>query len=255
MDYPYELYVDNLSFKATNSDIKHYFSRYGDIEYVRCLSDRSGKFKGAAIVAFRNPKDGRKALRNCDGERFMGRALKISEERGSPRRSPPPQDRRDLDPRNYPDMRPPMQGSSFRGGPQFNSRMVPGPMPQSIDPRLLASLLQPNQRPMNLQSLQGLSQAQIQQTLAQMQAQQQQLQQLQQQIQQQNKSLNQGAANTQKPPEQTKRQNPEIAYYKKVIERFTEELTHPTSQIANPVRIDDHGVPHLPEDETEEDDI
>ena len=241
MDYPYELRVDNLSFKCTSSDLKRYFNRYGEIESVTLLNDRSGKFKGAAIVGFRNPKDGRKAMKYCDGERFMGRPLKIREERGSPRRSPPPQDRGDLDPRRYPDMRPPVQGSNFRGQP-FNSRIPPGPMSQQLDPRYLL-LLQQNPRLLNPQNL---SPVQL------LQAQQQQMQQFQQ-MQLQNQPQNQGGAP--RPAETVKRQNPEIAYYKKVIERFTEELTHPTSQIPNPVRIDDHGVPHLPEDETEDDDI
>ena len=51
-----KLYVGNLAFTATQSDVESAFSSYGEIDEVRLITDRdTGRSRGFAFVTFSTP--------------------------------------------------------------------------------------------------------------------------------------------------------------------------------------------------------
>ncbi|HCM41723.1 MAG TPA: RNA-binding protein [Candidatus Omnitrophica bacterium] len=76
-----KLYVGNLSWQATDEDIKGAFSKYGNLVEASVVRDRfSGRSKGFAFVRFENSESAEKAL-ELNGQDFMGRKLMVSEAR------------------------------------------------------------------------------------------------------------------------------------------------------------------------------
>ncbi|HRK62471.1 MAG TPA: RNA-binding protein [Candidatus Omnitrophota bacterium] len=76
-----KLYVGNLSWQATDEDIKSAFSKYGNLVEASVVRDRfSGRSKGFAFVRFENSESAEKAL-ELNGQDFMGRKLMVSEAR------------------------------------------------------------------------------------------------------------------------------------------------------------------------------
>ena len=76
-----KLYVGNLSWTATDEDIKSAFSKYGNLVEASVVRDRfSGRSKGFAFVRFENSESAEKAL-ELNGQDFMGRKLMVSEAR------------------------------------------------------------------------------------------------------------------------------------------------------------------------------
>lgn len=76
-----KLYVGNLSWQATDEDVKSAFSKYGNLVEASVVRDRfSGRSKGFAFVRFEQSGDAEKAL-ELNGQDFMGRKLMVSEAR------------------------------------------------------------------------------------------------------------------------------------------------------------------------------
>ena len=76
-----KLYVGNLNFNVTDSDLQTLFQKYGEIRSVSLITDKySGQSKGFAFVEMANVADAEKALAE-NGQEFMGRALTVSEAR------------------------------------------------------------------------------------------------------------------------------------------------------------------------------
>ncbi len=76
-----KLYVGNLSWTATDEDIKSAFSKYGNLVEASVVRDRfSGRSKGFAFVRYENSESAEKAL-ELNGQDFMGRKLMVSEAR------------------------------------------------------------------------------------------------------------------------------------------------------------------------------
>jgi len=82
-----KLYVGNLSFEATESDLKELFERTGSVETVRIVTDRdTGRSRGFGFVEMQEGGD--KAIAEMNGKDFQGRALTVNEARPmSPRDS------------------------------------------------------------------------------------------------------------------------------------------------------------------------
>ena len=58
-----KLYVGNLSFTATEDQVKDLFSQYGTPDSVRLITDReTGRPKGFGFVEFSNDQDARNAM-------------------------------------------------------------------------------------------------------------------------------------------------------------------------------------------------
>ena len=77
-----KLYVGNLSFETTESQLKELFAQSGSVETVRIISDRdTGRSKGFGFVEMQEGGD--KAIADNHGKDFNGRALTVNEARPS----------------------------------------------------------------------------------------------------------------------------------------------------------------------------
>ncbi len=76
-----KLYVGNLSFQATEGQVRDLFAEYGDVESIAWITDRdTGRFRGFCFVEM-NDAGASEAIESLDGQDFDGRALKVNEAR------------------------------------------------------------------------------------------------------------------------------------------------------------------------------
>ena len=75
-----KLYVGNLSFQTTETELNELFAQAGVVETVRIITDReTGRSKGFGFVEMQNGAD--KAIEQFNGKDFNGRALTVNEAR------------------------------------------------------------------------------------------------------------------------------------------------------------------------------
>lgn len=75
-----KLYVGNISFKATEEDIKELFARSGAVETVKIITDaHTGNPKGFGFVEMATQEDAKKAIDELNGTTFMERAITVAE--------------------------------------------------------------------------------------------------------------------------------------------------------------------------------
>jgi len=77
------LYVGNLPFQATDSDVRDFFERAGiAIDNVTLMRDRiSGEPRGFGFVEIGGNETAERAIQTCNGKDFMGRSLVVNEAR------------------------------------------------------------------------------------------------------------------------------------------------------------------------------
>lgn len=76
------LFVGNLSFQATESDLRAMFEPFGQITRIHMVTDReTGRARGFAFVEMPNDDDAKKAIAALDGKEFGGRNVKVNEAR------------------------------------------------------------------------------------------------------------------------------------------------------------------------------
>ncbi len=76
------MYVGNLSYDATDSDIRELFEAHGSVTDVFIVKDReSGRPRGFAFVSMGTPEEMNAAIEGLNGEEFLGRPLTINEAR------------------------------------------------------------------------------------------------------------------------------------------------------------------------------
>jgi RNA recognition motif-containing protein len=77
-----KMYVGNLSYNATDSEIRELFEAHGSVTDVFIVKDReSGRPRGFAFVSMETPEQMNTAIEALNGEEFSGRALQINEAR------------------------------------------------------------------------------------------------------------------------------------------------------------------------------
>jgi cold-inducible RNA-binding protein len=77
-----KIYVGNLSFQTTESDITEAFSGFGPVESVSIITDRdTGRSKGFGFVQMSDAGDADKAISALNGKELGGRALTVNEAR------------------------------------------------------------------------------------------------------------------------------------------------------------------------------
>jgi RNA recognition motif-containing protein len=76
------IYVGNLSYKASEDGLKELFEQHGSVDSVRIITDRnSGRSKGFAFVEM-NDEDAEQAIEALNGQEYLGRNLSVNEARG-----------------------------------------------------------------------------------------------------------------------------------------------------------------------------
>jgi RNA recognition motif-containing protein len=76
------LFVGNLSFQTTESDVRALFQPFGQITRVHMAMDReTGRARGFAFVEMPNDDEAKKAMAALDGKDFGGRNVKVNEAR------------------------------------------------------------------------------------------------------------------------------------------------------------------------------
>jgi RNA recognition motif-containing protein len=77
-----KLYVGNLSFGASEEDLKKLFSEAGAVQSVKIVTDTySGRSRGFGFVEMTSETEAEKAISTINGKTFMDRALIVSEAR------------------------------------------------------------------------------------------------------------------------------------------------------------------------------
>jgi cold-inducible RNA-binding protein len=78
-----KLYVGNLSFTATEDELREHFGQAGTPDTVAIIMDRfTGKSRGFGFVEMSTDEEAAQAIEQLDGKEFKGRPLKINEARG-----------------------------------------------------------------------------------------------------------------------------------------------------------------------------
>lgn len=82
------LFVGNLPYKATETDIQSFFTEAGvQVDSVNLMRDRfSGEARGFGFVEINDDNVAAQAVQTLNGKQLMGRALVINEARPAERR-------------------------------------------------------------------------------------------------------------------------------------------------------------------------
>ena len=76
------IYVGNLSFQATEDDVREVFSEYGTVNRVSLPMDReTGRMRGFAFVEMSDEASEDKAITELDGATWLDRQLRVSKAR------------------------------------------------------------------------------------------------------------------------------------------------------------------------------
>jgi RNA recognition motif-containing protein len=76
------LYVGNLSYGTTDSELRKLFEEYGTVESAQVIVDRdSGRSKGFGFVEMSNGQEAPAAIDALNGQEVGGRALTVNEAR------------------------------------------------------------------------------------------------------------------------------------------------------------------------------
>jgi cold-inducible RNA-binding protein len=80
-----KIYVGNLPFSATDTEIRSLFSQHGTVESVSLPTDReTGRPRGFGFVEM-SQADAARAIQNLNGKDLGGRPLRVNEAEDKPR--------------------------------------------------------------------------------------------------------------------------------------------------------------------------
>ena len=86
---PVRLFVGNLPYQATEDDLRTHFAQVGPpTQIVRPLDRETGRARGFAFVEYAERPAAEAAIKQFDGQLFMGRPLAVSEARAREDRGP-----------------------------------------------------------------------------------------------------------------------------------------------------------------------
>ena len=76
------IYVGNLSFDATEDEVRQLFAEHGEVASVNIITDRdSGRPKGFGFVEMPQQEQAQAAIKSLNGKEFRGRGLNVNEAR------------------------------------------------------------------------------------------------------------------------------------------------------------------------------
>lgn len=75
-----KLYVGNLSFDTSNSELQELFATVGTVESATVVEDRdTGRSRGFGFVEMSSKEEGENAIDQLNGKEINGRELKVNE--------------------------------------------------------------------------------------------------------------------------------------------------------------------------------
>ena len=75
-----KLYVGNLSFQTSSSELEELFAGIGTVESATVVEDReTGRSRGFGFVEMGSKEDGEKAISELNGTQLGGREIKVNE--------------------------------------------------------------------------------------------------------------------------------------------------------------------------------
>ena len=75
-----KLYVGNLTYAVTASDLEQLFGQHGTVESAQVIADRdTGQSKGFAFVEMKTDQEAQAAIAALNGKEMNGRALTVNE--------------------------------------------------------------------------------------------------------------------------------------------------------------------------------
>lgn len=78
----FKIYVGNLSFDATESEVEQLFGQHGEVQSVAIVTDRdTGRSRGFGFVEMTDDAQGQAAIDAIDGSELGGRSLKVNKAR------------------------------------------------------------------------------------------------------------------------------------------------------------------------------
>jgi len=84
-----KLFVGNLSYQATEEDLRELFQQAGTVESVRVITDQfTGRPRGFGFVEMSTKEEAERAIEQLNGRLFRDRNLVVNEARPQPNRSP-----------------------------------------------------------------------------------------------------------------------------------------------------------------------
>jgi RNA recognition motif-containing protein len=74
------LYVGNLAYSVSNSDLEELFSQAGQVQSATVITDKfSGQSKGFGFVEMSTPEEAANAIRQFNDAELKGRNIKVNE--------------------------------------------------------------------------------------------------------------------------------------------------------------------------------
>ena len=84
-----KLYVGNLPYTFSDSDMEQAFSAYGSVQSAKIVTDRdSGRSKGFGFVEMSSDVEAKAAIDGMNGQQLGGRGLVVNEARPMEPRTP-----------------------------------------------------------------------------------------------------------------------------------------------------------------------
>ena len=76
------IYIGNLSFRATEDDVRAVFEDYGSVKTVKLPTDReTGRMRGFGFVEMESESEETVAIEALDEAEWMGRSLRVNKAR------------------------------------------------------------------------------------------------------------------------------------------------------------------------------
>jgi RNA recognition motif-containing protein len=82
------IYVGNLSYDTSSSDLENAFSQFGQVSRASVVSDRdTGRSKGFGFVEMSDSREAQQAIDGLNDTELQGRKLKVNEAKPREQRS------------------------------------------------------------------------------------------------------------------------------------------------------------------------
>ena len=74
------IYIANISFRASETQLKELFQQFGEVSSVKIITDRqTGRSRGFGFVEMPNDSEGQAAISQLNGTSFQDRNLVVNE--------------------------------------------------------------------------------------------------------------------------------------------------------------------------------